>query len=66
MHLMHLMHLMQRAIAVSRRLLACIRGAALVGYTSLMLLFAVAAIAVLGHSGGGAKSTHSANITPSD
>jgi Flp pilus assembly pilin Flp len=46
-------------------LLARLRGAALVEYTSLMLLFAVAAIAVLGHAGG-AKPTHNANITSSD
>lgn len=57
---------MRRALAKSRRLLACVRGAALVGYTSLMLLFAVAAIAVVGHTGGGAKPTHRANIPSSD
>ena len=57
---------MQRATAAARRLLSCARGAALVGYTSLMLLFAVAAIAVLGHSSNGAKSTRNANITSSD
>ncbi len=57
---------MQRAIAVARRLFACARGAALVGYTSLMLLFAVAAIAMLGHASGSAKPTSSANITSPD
>jgi hypothetical protein len=39
-----------RAIAISRRLLACPRGTVLVGYTSLMLLVAVAAIVMLGHA----------------
>jgi uncharacterized membrane protein len=57
---------MQWAIAAARRLLGCARGAALVGYTSLMLLFAVAAIAVLGHSSNGAKPMRNANITSSD
>jgi hypothetical protein len=57
---------MQRAIAAARRLLACTRGGALVGYTSLMLLFAVAAIAMLGHASGGAKPARNANITSSD
>jgi hypothetical protein len=57
---------MQRATAAARRLLSCARGSALVGYASLMLLFAVVAIAVLGHSSNGAKSTRNANITSSD
>jgi hypothetical protein len=39
---------MLRIIALSRRLLACARGSTLVGYSSLMLLFALAAITVLG------------------
>jgi hypothetical protein len=42
--------LMRRAIAISRRLLVCPRGTALVGFTSLMLLFAVAAVIMLGHA----------------
>jgi hypothetical protein len=41
-----------------RRLLFCRRGSALIGYTSLMLLLAVAAIAVLGHAGGGERLHH--------
>jgi Flp pilus assembly pilin Flp len=57
---------MQRVIAAARRFLARARGAALVGYTSLMLLFAVAAVAMLGHTSGSAKPTRSANITSSD
>jgi hypothetical protein len=57
---------MQRAIAAARRLLSCARGAALVGYTSLMLLTAVAAIAMLGHASGGAKPARNANVTSSD
>jgi hypothetical protein len=57
---------MRSAITVARRLLARARGAALVGYTSLMLLFAVAAVAMLGHAGGSAKPTRNANITASD
>ena len=57
---------MQRAIAAARRLLSCARGGALVGYTSLMLLTAVAAIAMLGHANGGAKPTRNANVTSSD
>jgi hypothetical protein len=57
---------MQRAIAAARRLLSCARGGALVGYTSLMLLTAVAAIAMLGHASGGAKPTRNANVTSSD
>jgi hypothetical protein len=42
--------LMRRAIAISRRLLVCPRGTALVGFTSLMLLFAVAAVIMVGHA----------------
>jgi hypothetical protein len=57
---------MQRAIATARRLFSRARGAALVGYTSLMLLFAVAAVAILGHASGSAKPTHNAGITSSD
>lgn len=57
---------MRRAIAAARRLLARARGAALVGYTSLMLLFAVAAVAMLGHAGGSAKPTRNTSITASD
>ena len=57
---------MQRAIAAARRLLGCARGAALVGYTSLMLLTAVAAIAMLGYASGSAKPTRNANVTSSD
>jgi hypothetical protein len=57
---------MQRAIAAARRLLARARGAALVGYTSLMLLLAVAAIAMMGHASGGAKPTRNAPVTSSD
>jgi hypothetical protein len=57
---------MQRAIAAARRLLCRARGGALVGYTSLMLLTAVAAIAMLGHSSGGAKPTRNANVISSD
>jgi hypothetical protein len=57
---------MQRATAAARRLLARARSAALVGYTSLMLLFAVAAVAMLGHASGTAKSTRNTNITSSD
>jgi hypothetical protein len=57
---------MQRAIATARRLFSRARGAALVGYTSLMLLFAVAAVAMLGHASGSAKPTRNAGITSSD
>jgi hypothetical protein len=59
---------MRRAIAASRRLLACIRGTALVGYSSLTLLFAIAAIALLGHgnAGGGLEPPRSANVISSD
>jgi hypothetical protein len=57
---------MQRPIAAARRLLACARGAALAGYTSLMLLFAVAAIATVGHASVGTKPTRNASITSSD
>jgi hypothetical protein len=57
---------MQRAIAAARRLLACARGGALVGYTSLMLLTAVAAIAMLGYASGSAKPTRNTNVTSSD
>ena len=57
---------MQRAIAGARRLLACARGAALVGYTSLMLLFAVAAVAMLGYASGGAKPVRNASTTSPD
>jgi hypothetical protein len=57
---------MQRAIAESRRFLACHRGSALVGYTSLMLLFAVAAIAILGHASGGTEPARATSVTSSD
>jgi uncharacterized membrane protein YkvI len=57
---------MSRAIAAARRLLARARGAALVGYTSLMLLFAVAAVAMLGHASESAKPMRNASITSSD
>jgi hypothetical protein len=57
---------MQRAIAESRRLLACDRGSGLVGYTSLMLLFAVAAIAILGHASGGTEPARGPKIISSD
>jgi hypothetical protein len=57
---------MQRAIAESRRLLACDRGSGLVGYTSLMLLFAVAAIAILGHASGGTEPARGSKIISSD
>jgi hypothetical protein len=57
---------MQRAIAGVRRLLACARGAALVGYTSLMLLFAVAAVAMLGYASGDAKPVRNASTTSPD
>jgi hypothetical protein len=58
--------LMQRAIAVSRRLLVCPRGTALVGYTSLMLLFAVAALIVLGHADGRQALTRDAKTVSSN
>jgi hypothetical protein len=57
---------MQRTIAAARRLLGCARGSALMGYTSLMLLTAVAAIAMLGHPTGDAKPTRNAKVTSSD
>jgi hypothetical protein len=57
---------MQRALATTRRLLACDRGSALVGYTSLMLLFAVAAVAILGHASSGTEPARSSNIISSD
>jgi hypothetical protein len=57
---------MQRAIAAARRLLSGARGGALVGYTSLMLLTAVAAIAMLWHASGGAKPTRNTYVTSSD
>jgi hypothetical protein len=55
--------LMRRAIAISRRLLVCPRGTVLVGYTSLMLLVAVAAIIMLGHVGSRADHAHDAKTT---
>lgn len=53
-----------RSLLVSgRRLLASATGTALVGYTSLMLLFAIAALAVLGQGdvdgAAGRRGTHS-------
>ena len=57
---------MQRAIAAARRLLGCARGGALIGHTSLMLLTAVAAIAMLEHASGGAKPMRNAPATSSD
>jgi hypothetical protein len=57
---------MQRAIDGARRLLACARGTAMVGYTSLMLLLAVAAVAMLGHASGGAKAVRNASTTSPD
>jgi len=48
------------AIATARRLLVCRRGSVLIGYTSLMLLFAIAAIAMLAHTGGRNQRTQSA------
>jgi hypothetical protein len=55
---------MRWSLAIARRLLACPNGTALVGYTSLTLLLAVAAIALLAHADGierppGAKATSS-------
>jgi hypothetical protein len=46
--------LMPRIIACGRRLLADRRGTALIGYSSLMLLVAIAAIAMLTQFRGGA------------
>ena len=43
---------MSRVIAFTRRLVADRRGAMYVEYTSLLLLFAIAAVAVLAHKGG--------------
>jgi hypothetical protein len=57
---------MRRAIAVSRRLLVCPRGTALVGYTSLVLLFAVAAIIALGHADGRLAQTRDAKTVSSN
>ena len=54
---------MRRAIAISRRLLVCPRGTVLVGYTSLMLLVAVAAIIMLGHVDSHADHAHNAKTT---
>jgi len=47
---------------VTRRLLFWLRGSALFAYTALMLLCAVAAIAVFGHTGGGERLRHT-NVT---
>jgi hypothetical protein len=57
---------MRRAIAVSRRLLVCPRGTALVGYTSLVLLFAVAAVIMLGHTDGRLAQTRDAKNVSSN
>jgi hypothetical protein len=59
---------MHRAIALSRRLLTCARGSTLVGYSSLMLLFAIAAITVLGrvNVGGGTEPPRNLNALSSD
>jgi hypothetical protein len=42
---------MSTVIAFARRLAADRRGSVYVGYTSLLLLFALAAVAVLAHHG---------------
>jgi hypothetical protein len=47
---------MRELVTALQRLLACPRGTALVGYTSLILLFAVAAITLLGHAGAGSDA----------
>jgi hypothetical protein len=59
---------MRRAIALSRRLLTCGRGSTLVGYSSLMLLFAIAAITVLGrvNVGDGMEPPRNLNALSSD
>ena len=41
---------MPSAVASRHRLLSCKRGSTLVGYSSLMLLVAIAAIALLGQT----------------
>lgn len=56
---------MQRAITLPRRLLACRRGAALIGYTSLVLLLAIAAIAMLTHANGSVPTRNASSIFPS-
>jgi hypothetical protein len=58
---------MRRTIALSRRLLACVRGSTLVGYSSLMLLFAIAAITVLGRvNAGDSEPPRNLNAISSD
>ena len=44
---------MPSAIASHQRLVSCQRGSTLVGYSSLMLLVAIAAIALLGQTDSG-------------
>ena len=58
---------MRRPIALARRLLACARGSTLVGYSSLMLLFAIAAITVLGRVHvDGSEPPRNLNVISSD
>ncbi len=58
---------MRRPIALSRRLLTCVRGSTLVGYSSLMLLFAIAAITVLGRvNADGSEPSRNLNAISSD
>ena len=45
---------MRALVTALKRLLAGARGTALVGYTSLILLYAMAAITLLSHAGAGA------------
>jgi hypothetical protein len=57
---------MRPFITAIRRLLACPRGTALVGYTSLILLFAMAAVTMLGFSATGTDATRAGKATSAD
>jgi hypothetical protein len=49
---------MPRSIACCIRALACQRGSTMVGYSSLALLVAIAAITLLGHAGTEKGASH--------
>ena len=61
--------LMLRAVPSCLRVLACRRGSTMVGYSSLALLVAIAAITLLGHADtetGGASSRRAAGSISSN
>jgi hypothetical protein len=68
-HLRERNELMPRALTSCIRALACRRGSTLVGYSSLALLVAIAAITLLGHADtetGGASSRRAVGSISSD